>query len=73
MSGTPAGQLATFMARYTVEIERTAKAALARVRAPAPDAAELFYDNYSAPAIARSPRRLIIKSISLKQRPRRPS
>jgi hypothetical protein len=41
------GQLATFMARYTPEVQRVAKKVLAKLRARLPGAAELIYDNYN--------------------------
>jgi hypothetical protein len=41
------GQLATFMARYTPEIQRLAKKVLTKLRARVPGAVEMVYDNYN--------------------------
>ena len=48
-------QIASFLAKYTPEIEAFAKAARARMRARLPGATELVYDNYNALAIGYGP------------------
>ena len=45
---SPERQLATFLAKYTPEIEAQAKAVLAAMRARLPGAVEMVYDNYNA-------------------------
>jgi hypothetical protein len=54
MSGTlsPEVQLDAFLAKFTPEVERQARAALERMRARLPGAWQLVYDNYNALAIA---------------------
>ncbi len=54
MSGTlsPEAQLDAFLAKFTPEVERQARAVLGRMRARLPGAALLVYDNYNALAIA---------------------
>src|ERR1700743_2208348 len=54
MSGTlsPESHLATFLAKFTPEVERQARAVLERMRARLPGAWQLVYDNYNALAIA---------------------
>ena len=51
---TAQAQLTTFIARYTPEVGRLAKAALKKMRARLPGAVELVYDNYNALAIGYS-------------------
>jgi len=48
-------QLASFLAKFTPEIEAQSEAALARMRARLPHALELVYDNYNALAIGFGP------------------
>jgi Domain of unknown function (DU1801) len=45
MTPSPAAQLNGFLAKYTPDIAKTAKAALARMRRRLPGAFELVYDN----------------------------
>jgi hypothetical protein len=56
MSGTlsPQAQLDAFLAKFTPEVERQARAALERMRAQLPGAWQLVYDNYNALAVAFS-------------------
>jgi hypothetical protein len=48
-------QLATFIAKFSPEVARVAKAARARIRKLLPGAVELVYDNYNALALAFGP------------------
>src|SRR5277367_1168591 len=48
-------QLDEFLAKFTPEVEETARQALRKVRARFPGAIELVYDNYNALAIGFSP------------------
>jgi hypothetical protein len=48
---TARSQLDGFIARYTPEVARQAKAVLARMRKLCPGARELVYDNYNALAV----------------------
>jgi hypothetical protein len=52
---TPAAQLAGFLARFTPEVVRSARDALARMRRLWPGANELVYDSYNALAIGFAP------------------
>ena len=52
---TPAGQLAQFIAKYSPEVARVAKAALVTLRKRFAGTQELVYDNYNALAIGWSP------------------
>jgi hypothetical protein len=47
--------LNSFIAKYSPSVAKTARAALAKMRARLPGAVELVYDNYNALAIAFSP------------------
>jgi hypothetical protein len=49
---SPARQLAGFIGRYSPEVAKVARRALAKMRARMPGAVELVYDNYNALAIA---------------------
>jgi len=51
----PARQLKAFLDRYTPEVARVARAALARMRRLVPGAVELVYDNYNALVIGFGP------------------
>jgi hypothetical protein len=51
----PERQLATFMARYSPEVARVARAARSKLRRLLPGALELAYDNYNALAIGFGP------------------
>ena len=52
---TPAKQLDEFIARFTPEVARCARTALAKVRKLCPGATELVYDNYNALVIGFAP------------------
>jgi hypothetical protein len=52
---TPKEQLDVFIDRFTPEVAKVARGALARLRKLAPGALELVYDNYNALAIGFSP------------------
>src|SRR5580698_11006889 len=52
---TPKAQLASFLAKFTPEIEALAKEILAKMRKRYPTALELVYDNYNALAIGFGP------------------
>jgi hypothetical protein len=52
---TPAKQLNTFLAKYTPDLARQAKTALAKVRELVPGSIEMVYDNYNALAIGFGP------------------
>lgn len=52
---SPARQLTGFLARYTLEIRKSAQAALRRMRQLVPGAVELVYDNYNALVIGFGP------------------
>ena len=51
MTPSPAAQLNGFLAKYTPDVAKTAKAALVRMRRRLPGAIELVYDNTYALAI----------------------
>jgi hypothetical protein len=51
MTASPAAQLNGFLAKYTPDVAKTAKAALVRMRRRLPGAIELVYDNTYALAI----------------------
>ena len=51
----PEQQLATFLAKYTPETQKAAKAARKKMRALFPKAVELVYDNYNALVIGYGP------------------
>jgi hypothetical protein len=51
----PQQQLNSFLGKYTPEIGKLARAALAKMRKRYPTALELVYDNYNALAIGFSP------------------
>ncbi len=55
MSAKPEKQLATFIAAFTPEVAKQARAVLAAMRKKLPGALELVYDNYNALAIAFGP------------------
>jgi hypothetical protein len=52
---TPARRLAGFLSRYTPQIAREGRAALAAMRRLVPGAIELVYDNYNALVIGFGP------------------
>jgi hypothetical protein len=52
---TPAQQLTAFLSKYDGDIQRTARAALAKLRKLLPGAIELVYDNYNALVIGFGP------------------
>ncbi len=52
---SPERQLAGFMARYSPEVARVARAARSKLRRLLPGAVELVYDNYNALAIGFGP------------------
>jgi hypothetical protein len=52
---TPARRLNAFIAKFTPDVAKTAKAALAKMRRLVPGAVELVYDNYNALAIGFGP------------------
>lgn len=52
---TATAELNGFIAKYTPEIAKVAKAALPKMRALFPGTSELVYDNYNALVIAYSP------------------
>lgn len=52
---TPKKQLETFLAKFTPDVAKVARAALAKIRKLTPGANELVYDNYNALAIGFSP------------------
>jgi hypothetical protein len=54
-STTPASDLNRFIARYTPNIVKLARGALARMRKRLPTAHQLVYDNYNTCAIGFSP------------------
>lgn len=54
-STSPANDLNRFIARYTPDIAKLARGALARMRKRLPAAHQLVYDNYNACAIGFSP------------------
>lgn len=55
MTKSPAAQLNGFLAKFTPQVARAAKDALARMRKHWPGAIELVYDNYNALAIGFAP------------------
>lgn len=54
-SKSPARDLDRFIARYTPDVARLARGALARMRKRLPTAHQLVYDNYNSCAIGFSP------------------
>src|SRR5437899_9274028 len=52
---TPEAQLATFLAKFTPEVEALACAALKKMRARFPNAIQMVYDNYNFLVIGFSP------------------
>jgi hypothetical protein len=71
---TPAQQLAGFLARFSPEVARAARAALRKMRARLPGAVELVYDNYNALAIGFGPNERATDAVfSIAVLPRRPS
>jgi hypothetical protein len=52
---TPARQLEGFLARYSPEVARLGRTAIARMRRRLPGATALVYDNYNALAVAFGP------------------
>ncbi len=72
---SPEKQLAGFIAKYTPEIGALGHAALAKMRARLPGAIELVYalERAAKPLDGTTTGRIVIKSISAKQRPRRPA
>src|SRR5580704_14882912 len=52
---TPKEQLDAFIDRFTPEVAKVARGAIARMRKLTPGAQELVYDNYNALAIGFSP------------------
>ena len=55
MPGDARTQLAGFMAKYTPEIAREGRAALARMRKLVPHAVQMVYDNYNGLVVGFSP------------------
>jgi len=53
-AASPAAQLNAFLAKFSPDVCRTAKAALVKMRTRLPGATELVYDNYNALAIGFS-------------------
>ena len=51
----PAQQLAGFMAKYTPEMAREGRAALARMRKLVPHAVQMVYDNYNGLVVGFAP------------------
>jgi hypothetical protein len=47
-AGSPKQQLDSFLAKFTPEMEKLARAALAKMRKRLPNAIEFVYDNYNA-------------------------
>lgn len=56
-------QLATFLAKYTPEIEARAEAILNRIRELLPGAVQMVYDNYNALAIGFGPTEKVADAI----------
>ncbi len=52
---SPERQVASFLAKFSPDVARAARAAHARVRKLLPSAFELVYDNYNALALAFGP------------------
>jgi hypothetical protein len=52
---TPRQQLDSFLAKYTPDLARQAKASLRKLRALTPGATELVYDNYNALVVGFCP------------------
>jgi len=52
---SPRAQLSGFLAKYSPEVGRVARAALRKLNARIPGAVQLVYDNYNALAIGFSP------------------
>jgi hypothetical protein len=52
MTGTNVTELDAFLAKYSPEIEKLARAALSKMRRRLPGAVQLVYDNYNALVIA---------------------
>ena len=52
---SPAKQLAAFMRPYSPEVEKTARAALTKIRAQIPGAMEMVYNTYNALVIGFGP------------------
>jgi hypothetical protein len=52
---TPKQQFEIFLSRYTPELQRVAKGAIAKMRKRLPGAIELVYDNYNALVIGFGP------------------
>ena len=75
MPGPTASQrLAGFLAKFSPEVARAAKAALRKMRARVPGAVELVYDNYTALAIGFGPNERATDAVfSIAVFPRRPS
>jgi hypothetical protein len=55
MPGDARSQLAGFMVKYTPEIAREGRAALARMRTLVPHAVQMVYDNYNGLVVGFSP------------------
>ena len=51
---TPKAQLAAFLAKYSPDVQKVAKAVLTKMRRRVPGAVEVVYDNYNALAIGFS-------------------
>ena len=54
---SPAKQLAAFMEPYTPDVQKTARAALKKLRAQMPGATEMVYDTFNALVIGFAPGR----------------
>jgi hypothetical protein len=55
LQGSAERQLAGFIARFSPDVARVARAARAKIRKQLPGAFELVYDNYNALALAFGP------------------
>lgn len=55
ISTTPQKQIDSFLAKYTSEMEKLGRAALAKMRKRLPHAVEMVYDNYNALVFGFSP------------------
>jgi hypothetical protein len=71
---TASQRCAEFLARFSPDVARAAKAALRKMRARVPGAVELVYDNYNALAIGFGPNERATDAVfSIAVFPRRPS
>jgi len=62
-NASPESQLASFIAKFTPEVARLAKALRAEMRKKYPTALELVYDNYNALAIGFAPSERVSQAI----------